>query len=119
EQIQNNRFFSGNLNPGSTLTSETASFFAALQKQFGHGGSLILSHDMDYLGNNVPLTTILFPSTYTGSVALQYRQPLWAAAGTEFTQVAGPPSTNTAFQNITGVSQGVAIARINQDITLA
>lgn len=118
EQVQNNRFFSGNLNPGSTLVSETGTFLTALQKQFGDGGSLQLSHNWDYLGNNVPLTTILFPSTYTGSVALNYRRPLWAASGTEFTQVAGPPSTNTAFQNITGVSQGVAIARINQDITL-
>ncbi|MEX1231662.1 MAG: TolC family protein [Planctomycetaceae bacterium] len=119
EQVQNNRFFSGNLNPGSTLVSETGTFQTALQKQLGDGGVLTLSHNWDYLGNNVPLTTILFPSTYTGAVSLNYRRPLWASSGVEFTQVAGPPNQNTAFQSITGVSQGVAIARINQDITLA
>ncbi|MDA0834507.1 MAG: TolC family protein [Planctomycetota bacterium] len=119
EQVQNNRFFSGNLTPGSTLNSETGAFLTALQKQLADGGQLTLSHNWDYLGNNVPAANILFPSTYTGSVALNYRRPLWAAAGVEFTQVAGPPNQNTAFQSITGVSQGVAIARINQDITLA
>ena len=40
-----------------------------------------------------------------------------AGSGVEFTRVAGP--TNPAFGAITGVSQGVAIARINQDISLA
>ncbi|MFN0198417.1 MAG: TolC family protein [Planctomycetaceae bacterium] len=119
EQIQNNRFFSGNLNPGQTLNSETATFLTQLQKQMGDGGLITLNHNWDYLGNNVPLTTNLFPSTYTGGVSLNYRRPLWAASGVEYTQTAGPASSNSAFQSITGVSQGVAIARINQDITLA
>ncbi|MFZ9092765.1 MAG: TolC family protein, partial [Planctomycetaceae bacterium] len=40
-----------------------------------------------------------------------------AGAGTEFTRIAGP--IRPGFGAIAGVSQGVVIARINQDITLA
>ena len=47
----------------------------------------------------------------------EVRQPLLAGAGTQFTRVAGP--IRPGFGAIAGVSQGVVIARINQDITLA
>ena len=46
-----------------------------------------------------------------------FRSPLLAGAGTQFTRVAGP--IRPGFGAIAGVSQGVVIARINQDITLA
>jgi outer membrane protein TolC len=42
---------------------------------------------------------------------------LLAGSGVDFTRVAGP--TNPAFGSIAGVSQGVSIARINQDLSLA
>src|SRR5690606_14454359 len=60
---------------------------------------------------------LLFPSTYTGRVRLEARQPLWAGAGTEYTRIAGPITEQ--IQGVTGVQQGVVIARINNDIELA
>jgi outer membrane protein TolC len=42
---------------------------------------------------------------------------LLAGAGAEFTRIAGPVAQN--FNGLSGVNQGVVIARINQDITLA
>src|SRR5207248_1380720 len=45
-----------------------------------------------------------------------YTQPLWSGAGTEFTRIAGPLNTN--LQGLSGVNQGVTIARINTDITI-
>jgi len=114
EQVQNNAFTGSGSMPGSTLQADTGMFRSSLQKQFGYGAGFTVGHDWDYQGLNVPGQ--LFPSVYTGHVRAEYRQPLWAGAGTEFTRVAGPLNPN--FSGITGVSQGVVIARINSDISL-
>lgn len=113
ELVQNNRFFGG-LPPGSVLTNETGTFVSGLQKQFANGGLVSVSHNWDYLGTNSP--SVLFPSSYTGFVRADFRQPLWAGSGTEFTRIAGPIAQS--FGGITGVSQGVTIARINGDISI-
>lgn len=96
-------------------TAETAGFSSALSKSFATGASFQVRNDWDYLGTNSAATQ--FPSVYTGSIGASIRQPLLAGSGVDFTRVAGP--VNPAFGSITGVSQGVTIARINQDLTLA
>jgi outer membrane protein TolC len=135
---QNNSIFGGGVGGGGVLTTETGNFSSQLSKQFGYGGAFTVGHSVNYLGNNIPAGQ-LFPSVYTGNVAAQYTQPLLAGAGAEFTRIAGPTSLSSLsaqsssgfaagaggggagsfFSSITGVSQGVVIARINQDITLA
>lgn len=115
ETVQNNAFFSGGLPPGNTLTRETGEFSTRLQKLFADGGSFAVTHDWFYQGINVP--NQLFPTSYSGSVGAEYRLPLLAGAGTEYTRIAGPIANS--FGGITGVNQGVVIARINNDITLA
>ncbi len=115
EQVQNNAFIAGGLLPGNTLKEESGVFNSSLQKAFGYGGSLNLANDWIYSGRNNPGQ--LFKSAFMGNVRAEYRQPLWAGAGTEFTRIAGPLNPN--FRGITGVSQGVVIARINNDISLA
>ena len=104
------------VNPPFSSVNETANFSSGLSKTFANGGRFRLSHDIDYLKTNanpVPL----FPSTYSGSLSASYVLPLWAGSGAEFTRIAGPIDPN--FQAIAGVSQGVSIARINTDISLA
>lgn len=99
----------------ATLTPrETAAFTSSLSKQFATGGTVQLYHNWNYLGTpgGVPFT-----STYAGNLGLAVRQPLLAGGGVEFTRIAGP--TNPAFGAITGVGQGVVIARINNDISIA
>lgn len=115
EQIQNNPFFAGGLMPGNTLVSETGNFDASLRKDFAYGGQVQLNHSVNYLGTNAPGQ--LFPSTYTGMLQALYRQPLWAGAGTEYTRIAGPITQQ--FGGLSGVTQGVVIARINNDISIA
>ncbi len=115
ERIQNNRFTIG-LGPGSTLVQETANFNATLQKRLSTGGVFGITHLWNYEGNNV-MTGQLFPSVYTGQIRTEFRQPLWAGAGTEYTRIAGPITQD--IQGVTGVQQGVVIARINNDITIA
>ena len=112
EQLQNNLFFSGGV---STATTESGVFQSGISKSFANGGNISLSHNWNYNGTNTPFA--LFGSTYAGNVQAEYRLPVLAGSGTEFTRIAGP--FNPAFGNITGVSQGVVIARINQDLTLA
>ncbi|MEX0700672.1 MAG: TolC family protein [Planctomycetales bacterium] len=115
EQVQNNAFFGGGLAPGNTLAQETGDFDVGLSKTFATGGQLNLTHNWDYLGSNVPGQ--LFPSSYRGGVGANYRHPLWAGSGTEFTRIAGPITQQ--FGGLSGVTQGVVIARINGDITVA
>lgn len=97
------------------FTAETAAFSTGLDKALASGGSVGVFHTWDYLGQGAG--TPLYPSTYSGSIGATVRQPLLAGSGTEFTRVAGP--VRPGFGAIAGVSQGVVIARINQDITLA
>ena len=51
-------------------------------------------------------------------LSAEYRQPLRAGAGTDFTRIAGPigANINSALAN---VDRGVVIARINSDIVIA
>ena len=124
ETPQNNTFISGGL---SSSVGETGNFTSTLRKQLGYGASLSVGHDWSYFGSNIPSTTSvgdgsfggsfnLHPSTYTGNVNVGYRQPLLAGSGTEFTRIAGPVTQQ--FRGLSGVSQGVLIARINNDLTL-
>lgn len=115
EAIQNNAFTSGGLAPGSTLVNHSGNFSSTLQKRLGTGGQVALSHAWNYTGSNVPAA--LFPSVYEGNLRAEFRQPLLAGGGAEYTRIAGPISTN--IQGVTGVQQGVIVARINNDIALA
>jgi outer membrane protein TolC len=97
-------------------TLETGTFQSELSKQFAYGGLLTLNHSVDYIGTNLSAPKV-FPSGYEGSLSATYRHPLWAGAGTDFTRIAGP--VTQSFGGLSGVNQGIVIARINQDITLA
>lgn len=97
------------------LTQETGNFRTGLNKALASGGAVSVYHDWNYLGD--PSGAPTYASSYAGSLGAEIRQPLLAGAGTEFTRVAGP--SQPGFAAISGVSQGVVIARINQDISLA
>ena len=149
ESLQNNALVSGGFGaggiPGAATTGplfesvdETANFSGGLSKVFANGGQIQLQHNIAYSGTNQPI--VLFPSSYNGSASLSYRQPLLAGAGTEFTRIAGPIAQNFGglgpqaggffggggtggglgqTLQFSGVSNGVVIARINNDIELA
>jgi hypothetical protein len=115
DQIQNNPISSGGIPAGNVLQQDTANFSTGLTKNFGYGGSASVTQSWNYTQSNQQFQ--LFPSVYTGSLQFNYIQPLWAGAGAEFTRIAGPLNTNV--QGLSGVNQGVIIARINTDMTLA
>ncbi len=113
--IQNNLFLSGGLKTGAQLNNDTGAFSTGITKNFGFGGNVAVSHNVNYNFSNAAAQ--LFPSVYTGNVQLQYTQPLLAGSGTEYTRIAGP--FNTQIQGVSGVNQGVVISRINTDIAIA
>jgi outer membrane protein TolC len=112
EQVQNNRFLSGGLAPGTTLMDELGLFTARIEQPLSNGGLVALSHDWDYSLNNIP--NRLFGSSYAGVLRAEYRQPLWAGAGQEFTSIAGPLYASQGTP-----SQGVVIARLNNEMSVA
>ncbi|MFO1044205.1 MAG: TolC family protein [Planctomycetaceae bacterium] len=95
--------------------NDTGSVTTGLTKTLATGGSFAVNHNWNYLSTNSPFVPI--SSNYTGTLQGVFTQPLWAGAGVEFTRIAGPP--RAGFGAITGVSQGVSIARINTDIDVA
>lgn len=105
--------------PPNSLAGEghTANFSSSLSKQFATGGIVSLNHDINYnIDAPLDVATGVTPN-YGGRLGLQVRQPLLAGAGVGYTRIAGP--SNPAFGAITGVSQGVVIARINEDVSIA
>lgn len=117
-----NALVSNSLNPftasptgGFVLNQDTGAFTSSLAKTFANGGQIAFNNNVNYLGTNQP--ALLFPSSYTSLAQVQYVQPLWAGAGVEYNRIAAP--SRAGLGAITGVSQGVVIARINTDMSLA
>ncbi len=116
ENAQNNFLLGGGLGNGRTLVNQTGAFQSSLQKVMANGGAFEVSHNWNYGANNIPFFQ-LFPSSYRGYARADYRQPLLAGNGVDYTRVAGP-----IVKTIPGMSStdgGVLIARINTDVTLA
>ncbi len=103
----NNLFFGGGV---SNLISNASVFNSAITKRTAFGGTYGIRNTINYNRNNSPINR--FASTYDMIVQAEFRQSVLRGAGTMVNQVAGPNSTP-------GLYNGVLIARINQDITLA
>lgn len=101
--------------PGFVNTAETGNFDVGIGKNLATGGNFAVTHSWDYLGTNAP--GVLFPSSYTGNLQAAFTQPLWAGSGVEYTRIAGP--SRQGLGALIGVNQGVVIARINEDISVA
>lgn len=117
-RLASSLIFSGQDNRQNTTglpisTSDGGAFNTSLSKALANGANI--SVISNWSGANNP--DGYYDSAYQGVLGAQFSQPLLAGSGVEFTRTAG--TTNPAFGAITGVSQGVAIARINQDISLA
>lgn len=124
-EAQNNAFG----RRGDSSVDEAGDFRSRLQKIMADGSQFSLQHNWSYSGANIFDPGFRrFPSHFTASptaginqgtpgFGLQYRRPLLAAAGVEFNRIAGPNAT--AINGVSGVAQGVLIARINNDISVA
>lgn len=118
-QVASQLFWQKNNRPNNTTFlvfqpiafQQTASTFSyELAKRTATGARFAARHSILYDTNNSPARA--FPSDFTGWFEAEYRQPLLRGAGVDFNRIAGPNSG-------IGVYNGVLIARINTDISLA
>ncbi len=89
----------------------TGNFTSELAKRTATGARFAVRHNVVYDHNNSPAR--LFPSDYTGWFEAEWRQPLLLGAGLNYNRIAGPNG------GAPGTYNGVLIARINTDISLA
>jgi outer membrane protein TolC len=107
DRAVNNRFLAGNEN---ILVQEFFSQEARLTKRSATGAEFTALHTTEYDKNNI--SGNLFPKNWTTILEGEVRQPLLQGAGWRYNRVAGP-------FGVPGVVNGVVVARINTDISLA
>ena len=107
DRALNNIFFGG----GTRLfNQEFATMQTQVAKTAATGTQFALRNYTQYDANNAPGNA--FPGAYTTWYDLEARQPLLKGAGVNFNRLAGPNAQP-------GVINGVLIARINSDLSLA
>lgn len=99
--------------PNNILTNNYDQSQIKVEQQFLSGGILTLNQNLNYSLSNQPQQ--LFNSAYTGLLGAEFRQPLWAGAGTEYTEVAGPIAQRARGFSL--VNQGIVIAHINRKLS--
>ncbi len=92
------------------LQQTGAVYSTELSKQTAQGASFALRHVVNYNNSNRPFRQ--YTSDFIGFVEAEWRQPLMQGSGTYFNQIAGPNAS-------IGQYNGVLIARINEDVSLA
>ncbi len=107
ERTFNNVFAGGG---AASLTTNSSTFLTELQKTTATGASFRLSSRTDYNRNNSPVN--LFPSAYDIVNLVEVRQPLARGFGSLYNRIAGPNA-------LPGQYNGVLIARLRSDVTLA
>ena len=107
ERAFNNVFIGGG---APMLTTNASTFQAQLQKQTATGATLTIRNQTDYNRNDSPAN--LFGSVYDTVNQAELRQPLAQGYGPLINRIAGPNA-------VPGQYNGVLIARIRTDLTLA
>ena len=107
DRFVNNVFFGGGTRE---LRQDTDVFRSEITKTAATGGTFNFAHNTVYDHNNSPGN--LFGSSWDTNFEASWRQPLLQGAGVEFNRIAGPKGSP-------GNLDGVLIARVNTDISLA
>lgn len=102
--------FSGFFQP--VTTGPGATFNGELRKTTATGASFALRNIVNYDRTNRNGDNRLFNSAFSGWLEAEWRQPLLQGAGVTYNRIAGPNSP-------VGQYNGVLIARINEDVSLA
>ena len=99
--------------PGNNLTTQGAQYQTRLEQQLLSGGVFGLNNNWNYQQTNQPNT--FFNSSSTGVLGLDFRQPMWAGSGREFTSIAGPLTQRA--RGFSYVNQGIVIAHMNKRLS--
>ncbi len=93
-----------------SIEQTTGNYVSSITKMTATGAQFAFRHNVIYDRNNSPFR--LFQSDFNGFFEAEYRQPLMQGSGTTYNRIAGPTQ-------IPGQYNGVLIARINNDVSLA
>lgn len=110
EQVQNVTI---NAPPNNVLANEGVQYQTRYEQQLLSGGVFGVNNNWNFQQTNQPF--VLFQSSYTGLLGMDFRQPLWAGAGREFVSIAGP--LDRRARGFSYVNQGVVIAHINNRLS--
>ncbi|MEM8864145.1 MAG: TolC family protein [Planctomycetota bacterium] len=109
DRVFNNTFLGDN----GIVVEDLGSYNLELRKQAATGTQMAIRHVTDYDFNNFVGNRFGSPSgSWTTFFDFEVRQPLWQGAGTEFNRIAGP-------NGVPGALNGVLLARVRSDISLA
>lgn len=107
DRVLNNIFFGGGTRQ---LQQDAYVFQNQVSKRTAAGTAVTARQITDYDANNAPGNA--FPSAWNSNIETEFRQPLLQGGGVNFNRIAGPGA-------VPGQYNGVLIARINTDVSLA
>ena len=107
DRAVNNEFFGGGTR---ILVQDLGLYEAQVQKRAANGSLFTLRQHIDYDANNAPGNR--FDSAWNTDIEAEFRHPLLQGGGVNFNRIAGPGSAP-------GFLNGVLLARINTDVSLA
>lgn len=107
DRALNNTFFGGGTR---LLQQDLGTMQNTISKTTTSGTQFFARNNTEYDSNNAPGN--IFPSAWNTNIEAEFRHPLLQGSGVEFNRIAGP---NTQ----PGLFNGVVLARVNTDISLA
>jgi hypothetical protein len=109
----NNPFFSR----GATLAQDIGRMDTSITKRAATGTQYTIGKTIDYDFNNTPGNPL--SGAWDVLMDAEFRHPLLQGSGVDFNRIAGPFGGVGLIQGLPGTPNGVLIARVNTDISLA
>src|SRR5262245_5016231 len=99
------------------LSQDTSTFTSGITKTAADGTTFGVRNNTNYTANNVP--SQIFPSAWTTNVEATFSHPFLQGSGAQYNRIAGPMSFDQYAGGVGNPIDGVIIARIRTDQTIA
>ena len=101
------------------FAQDVGTFTSGITKTAADGTTFGFRNNTNYEWNNTPTTTRALPSDWTTNFEASFDHPLLQGAGAQYNRIAGIYSFDQHAARVQNPIDGVVIARINTDMTLA
>jgi outer membrane protein TolC len=98
---------------------DLGTFTSGITKTTADGTTFSFRNNTNYELNNVPASARALPSDWNTNFEASFSRPLLQGAGTQYNRIAGIYSFDQHAARVQNPIDGVVIARINTDLTLA
>jgi outer membrane protein TolC len=103
----------------SIFAQDTGAFTSGISKVTADGSAFAFRNNTAYEQNNIDPSFRPLPSDWQTNFEASFSRPLLQGGGTQYNRIAGPFSFQEYAAGAPAVIDGVVIARINTDLTLA